>query len=544
MCRSACHPDAVCRHADRDARAVDDHQVVFVADSLQCNKFASLLGDVDRLHALAAAMGLAVLFEVGTFAEAVLADYQDIQRFERLLCRVDADHADDIVVFLQVDAANTRRITPDGAGFLFFEAAALALVAGQQDLAVAAGQGGADQGVAFAQVDGDDAIGARAGIGFQQGLLDRAVGGGQNQVVAVGEFLVFEVLYVEVGLDAVFRRKGQDVLDGAAFRGLGTFRDLVDLEPEALAALCEEHQRTVHVGYIDMLDEIFVAGGAALGADAAAALRAVFGQAGALDVAVVRDGDDHVLVRVEVFGVEVFGCEGDLGAARVTVFFFQFLQLVLDDAHLHLLAFEDLLVIMDHLFKLVVFGLQLVAFQAGELAEAHLHDGVSLFDGESETFHQSVACVGHAAGGTDQGDDLVDDVERLEQAFEDMGALEGFVELEAGAAHDHFVAVAHIVFDELLEVELLRAAVHQGDVVDREARLERCELEQAVEHHVRRGALFQFDDDAHAVAVAFVVDIGNTVEFLGFHELGDAFDQLPLVDGVGNLRHNDGLAAG
>ena len=125
-----------------------------------------------------------------------------------------------------------------------------------------------------------------------------------------------------------------------------------------------------------------------------------------------------------------------------------------------------------------------------------------------------------------------------------MGALEGFVQFKAGAAHDDFVAVPDEVFDELLEVELAGTAVDQGDVVDREARLERGHLEQGVEHYVRRGALLEADDDAHAVAVALVVDVGDAVDLLGFHQFGDALDELALVDGVGDFGYHDGLAAG
>ncbi len=456
---------------------------------------------------------------------------------------IDAYHADHEIILIEVDAAYTGGVASDGPGVFFVETAALALVAGQQDLATAAGQGGADQGIAVAQVDGDDAAHAGTGIGFEQGLLDGAVSRGQDYIMTVRKFLVVEILDVEVGLDAVFHGKREDVLDGASLGGLGAFRNIVHLEPEAFAALRKEHQRAVHVGDVDVLDEIFVAGGAALGADAAAALRAVFGQRGTLDVAEVRDRDDNVLIRVEVFRVEIFRGGSDLGAARVAVFFLEVAELVLDDAQLHLFAAEHLLVVGDQFLKLVVFGLELVAFQSGELAETHLYDGVGLLHGEAELGHQPVPGIRYAAGGTDQGDDLVDDVEGFQEAFEDMGTLEGFVEFEPGAAHHHFVAVTHEILDQLLEVELLRPAVHQGDVVDREARLERREFEQVVEHHVGRGALFEFDDDAHAVAVAFVIDVGDAFQFLAFDQFGDALDEFPLVDGVGDLGHDDGLAA-
>ena len=103
--------------------------------------------------------------------------------------------------------------------------------------------------------------------------------------------------------------------------------------------------------------------------------------------------------------------------------------------------------------------------------------------------------------------------------------------------------MADEVLDQLLEVELAGTSVHQGDVVDREARLERGHLEQGVEHHARGSALLEADDDAHAVAVALVVDVGDAVDLLGFHQFGDALDEFTLVDGIGDLGDHDGLTA-
>ena len=124
---------------------------------------------------------------------------------------------------------------------------------------------------------------------------------------------------VEVGADAVGRVDGEQVLHRAALGGAGAFRQLIDLETVAHAVVGEEEHRGVHVGHVDMLDEVFVARGAGLLAHAAAGLGAELGQGGALDVAEVGDRDHDVLVGVEVFGVEFILGEGDLGAARVAV---------------------------------------------------------------------------------------------------------------------------------------------------------------------------------------------------------------------------------
>ncbi len=80
-----------------------------------------------------------------------------------------------------------------------------------------------------------------------------------------------------------------------------------------------------------MLDEVCVAGVAALGSDASAVLGAELAERRALDVAQVGDGDDHLVVGIEVLGVEVAGSIIYVGAAVISVFFADLDQLIADD---------------------------------------------------------------------------------------------------------------------------------------------------------------------------------------------------------------------
>ena len=68
------------------------------------------------------------------------------------------------------------------------------------------------------------------------------------------------------------------------------------------------------------------------GAYAASVLGAELCQGGALDVAEVRDGDDHLVVGIEVLGVEVAGEEVDAGAALVAVLVADLDELLFHDA--------------------------------------------------------------------------------------------------------------------------------------------------------------------------------------------------------------------
>ena len=82
------------------------------------------------------------------------------------------------------------------------------------------------------------------------------------------------------------------------------------------AARGEEQHRRVRVGDEDAGDEILVARRHAGAAFAAAALRAIGGERHALDVALVADGDDHVLALDQVLVLDLAFHLEDLGAAR------------------------------------------------------------------------------------------------------------------------------------------------------------------------------------------------------------------------------------
>ena len=93
-----------------------------------------------------------------------------------------------------------------------------------------------------------------------------------------------------------------------------------------------------------MLDEILFGGGRADLAAAAALLRAIERKRRALEVAAVRDGDEHIFFDDQILDRELaFGLD-DLGAARIGEFFFNFVELAGDQLQQFLLVGEDFLV--------------------------------------------------------------------------------------------------------------------------------------------------------------------------------------------------------
>ena len=95
----------------------------------------------------------------------------------------------------------------------------------------------------------------------------------------------------------------------------------------------------------------------------------------------------------------------------------------------------------------------------GGILRQCIHNGFGLHFGEAPPGHEAVLRVLDRLGGADERDDLIDNVEGFEEAFQDMGARLGFLEVEAGASHHHLVAVFHVLRNHVLEVQRHRTAV-------------------------------------------------------------------------------------
>ena len=87
---------------------------------------------------------------------------------------------------------------------------------------------------------------------------------------------------------------------------------------------------------------------------------------------------------------------------------------------------EDRLELADPLAHVGELGLEVDARQPGQLAQLHVEDVDGLELAELERLgHQPGLGRGGVVAAADQGDDLVDDVERLDPALEDVLAASG-----------------------------------------------------------------------------------------------------------------------
>jgi hypothetical protein len=141
-------------------------------------------------------------------------------------------------------------------------------------------------------------------------------------------------------------------------------------------------------------------------------------------------------------------------------------QLLLDQCEQLDLGLEDAAQFLDQLHQFEVFGLDLVAFQSGELVEAQFEDGVGLALGQRVLRHQLLLGLGAVGGGADDAHEVVEVIEGDLVALEDVGAVLGLAQAELGAAGDDVAAVLDVAIDQLANVHLLRPLLverEQGD---------------------------------------------------------------------------------
>ena len=152
----------------------------------------------------------------------------------------------------------------------FVEADGHAFVGGQEDNLIAVGDAGGDEFVALFDADGVDAVGTDVHEFTEFGFFDRAVAGGEEDVLV----LLFEIAHGEHRLYRFTGLQADQVADVLAFPGGADVGDLIDLQPVNAALVGEDENVGVRGGDEEVLDEILVTRLHAGTARASAALHA------------------------------------------------------------------------------------------------------------------------------------------------------------------------------------------------------------------------------------------------------------------------------
>ena len=174
-----------------------------------------------------------------------------------------------------------------------------------------------------------------------------------------------------------------------------------------------------------------------------------------------------------------------------------------------------------------------------EPAQRHVQDVVGLDLAELERAHQLLARGVGVLGRADDLDDLVEVIERDQQAEHDVIALLGLAQVEPCAPRDDVDLMVDVVAHHLGEVQRARDAVDQRQHDDAEVLLQLRVLVELVEHHVRVGAALGLDHQAHAFAVGLVLEVGDVLDLLGLDQVGDLLGEARLVHLVRQLGDDD-----
>ena len=409
---------------------------------------------------------------------------------------------------------------------------------GDEDALAAVRLADRHQLVALVKAQGADAVAAQVLERFNGQALDRAV------ACDHGEVELFVALFAEVehGLHALSGLDLDDVDDVRALSGLTALGDLIALLAVDLAGVGEEEDIVVRGGGEHVHDGVLLAGGDALLAHAALALRGILAHAGALDVAVLREGEDALLLLDEILNVDLVLDVLNFGLALVAVLVANFDQLVLEDALEHRFVGKKLNEVGDLLFQLVILVLELFAVETLQGLQAHFKNGLRLNVGERKARHELF--LGVVVAGADDVDDLVDVVLRDEESLQQVLALARLLEVVLRAAGDDLLLIGEVFIENVAQGEDLRLllVIDQREHIDGEAGLELRLREQAIQNDLRVRVALELDDDAHTGAVGLVADIGDALQLLFVDLIGHALDEHTLVDLIGKLRDDDAHA--
>ena len=228
----------------------------------------------------------------------------------------------------------------------------------------------------------------------------------------------------------------QQVGDVLPACGPGRLGQLVGLQAIHAPEVGEEQNPVVRRGHKEVPDDVVLLELSPADALPATLLVAVEIHLGALGIPCRRNGGDDVLPRDEVLFGDIVGSSDDLRAAVVTVVVDDLLELVAHNLPLALRPGQDVLEVGDGEFEFLQLVDNLLPLQGRELAQPHPQNGVGLELVDIEEVHQPGSRDLRGLRRANQRDDLVEHIQRFDQASQDMGALFGLIQAVLGASDD------------------------------------------------------------------------------------------------------------
>src|SRR5699024_1532909 len=513
----------------------DDENLFAVLDDESSHQVSALLGDLGNPDSQTAAALQAVFVDGGALGVAGLGDNEDVG------VGLDDVHRQQLVVALELHTGDASGDPAQRSDRLVIgsEADRHALARDHQQVIIGADDPGRDELVGLplvlAQVDGDDTAGAIRVVFAQAGLLHHTGAGGEDEelrflVVADGQHLRDRL----AGLEC------EQVRHVLTLRIARALRQLVGLGAVDATGVREEQQPIVGGGDEELLDDVVAAKRGALDPLAAAVLSTVEARLRPLRIAAAGDRDDDLLLGDEVLHRHVPVETGeDLRPTVVTVAFDDLVELLGHDLPLPGGRGQDVVVFGDEGLDLLGLLLDLQTLQGREPAQLEIEDRIRLDLVDLEQLHQTGPSLVRGRGPADQGDDLVEGIEGLEVAAQDVGALLGLAQSVLGAPDDDLDLVLDPQAQEGVDAQRARDAVDEREHVRGEVLLQRGVLVEVVEHDLGHRIAFEHDDQSlTGPARGLVAQIRDARDLAVLDIGGDLRGQGVGVDEVGQLGHD------
>ena len=164
-----------------------------------------------------------------------------------------------------------------------------------------------------------------------------------------------------------------------------------------------------------------------------------------LDIPALAEGDDHLLVWLDVVTIDVDRGVADLRQSLAVDLLLESPGLLLDlQVNLPRVS-EKVFQPTDDLLDLAVLVLDLLAFQRGQAPQLHVENGLSLLLVQGEPVHQTRPRRLDVRRVANQLDDRVQVLQRYPKSFKDMRARLCLPQLELGPSPDDLTSEIYVV---------------------------------------------------------------------------------------------------
>jgi len=418
----------------------DDHLDYLRCHNSGCDNGAGLRGHIRGLDTGAAALLNLIFPYLRALPVALVRDDEELA----LLFIANDIGADDGVFRRKLHGANSARAPAHLTDVSFFEADGLSARSREDDGVTLHDREDFYQTIALIEPHRDDAGAAHIGEFFGLHSLRYSAFGHEHERGRLARFHTRFCFFGhgDDGGHPLLGRKREDIHDGLTLGRAFSFRNLIHAGLVHLAAVGEEEDVVMRRTLEESDDEVFLFRVEVDDANPAPFLLPIFCRVRALHEATGGKREHRGLIRHEVFVREILDTSlHDARPTQIPVLLFHGEKLLLDDGHNLLRRRENILTLLYESLNLLEFVLNLLSLQASKFLEAHFENGRRLEFGKLELLHEGRVRILDILCGPDELHYLVDVVERLREAEEDVLAVLRFSEVELRPALHNLLAV-------------------------------------------------------------------------------------------------------